>query len=440
LCIQCSMKTYATIITLLLLLAGCATQPPTRLTPSGRNSAFSFDASQPFSAYIEHYRAIIQATRTDLDGADRERTLAANLPFELKPDTTTFPTAADGRYHQGIILVHGLSDSPYLMKALGEHFQSRGFLVRAVLLPGHGTRPGDLTKVTEVAWRQALEYVAQDTSRQVEHLYLAGFSTGGTLAVDYALEHPGSIVGLFLFSPCLQVKSSSARWANLLGLFQTWLDINNDQDFAKYESFPVNAVAQIVTLTDRIKELANRHPERLSLPVFIALSGEDETVDSAFTVNFFQNQLKNPVDHLLIYSAERIPPVFPDPRITVVGSFLPGRKILSLSHLALTIPAENPHYGSHGDYRSCLHYPTASTEFKDCNAGRAAWLGEKTSANLKTGLLQRLTWNPRFTLQNDELDRFLFALEPPAATITAAKPDVVSTSSQPGRCICSSGL
>jgi len=412
LCIQCIMKNSISLLVLLLFLAGCATLPP-RFTPSGRNSTFAFDTGQPFTAYIEEYRKIILAARTDLGGANHEATLAANLPFELKPDSVAFPPAADGRYRQGIVLIHGLSDSPYLMKALGAHFQSRGFLVRAILLPGHGTRPGDLSKVTEEEWRRALAYAVRATSPQVEHLYLAGFSTGGALAVDYALEHPDSLTALLLFSHCLQVKSPAARWAGVLSLFQTWLDINDDRDYAKYESFPVNAAVQIVSLTDRIGHLVTTHPERLSLPVFLALSSEDETVDSAFTVEFFQKRLPNPTDRLLLYSGERQPPTFSDSRITVVSSFLPAQKVLSLSHLALTIPPGDLHYGSQGDYHSCLHYAAASSDFGDCTAGRAAWFGEKTPANLKTGLLQRLTWNPRFTLQTEELDRFLFTLAPP---------------------------
>lgn len=431
------MKTSTLLLALLLLLSGCAGHPA-RLTPSGLNSTFAFDTGQPFSAYIDHYRTVILASRTDLDGPDREATLTANLPFELKPDQTAFPPGIDGRYRKGIILIHGLSDSPYLMKALGEHFHNRGFLVRAILLPGHGTRPGDLTKVTEEAWRQALEYAAQDTSRQVEHLYLAGFSTGGALAVDYAMTHPNSLAALFLFSPCLQVKSSGARWAGLFGLFRTWLDINNDRDYAKYESFPINAATQIVTLTDRIKASARQHPEGLALPVFLALSGEDETVDSAFSLDFFQKRLGNPANRLLLYSGERTPPAFQDSRITTVSSFLPGRKILGLSHLALTLPAEDHHYGIQGDYRNCLHYPSASVEFADCAAGRANWLGERTPANLKTGLLQRLTWNPRYTLQSDEIDRFILARDPPPPTAPGA--EIASTPTPTARCICSSGL
>jgi len=405
------MKNSTIILALLLIFSGCSPLPA-RLPPSGLNSTFAFDTSRSFPAYIDYYRAIILAARTDLAEPTREVILAANLPFELKPDSALFPTATDGRYHKGIILIHGLSDSPYLMKSLAKHFQRRGFLVRAILLPGHGTRPGDLTKVTEKDWRQALDYAAHDTSRQVEHLYLAGFSTGGALAVDYAVAHHDDIAALFLFSPCLQVKSPGARWAGLVGLFKTWLDIAEDRDYAKYESFPVNAATQIVALTNRIGKSTRLHPEGLSMPVFIALSAEDETVDSTFTLDFFQKRLGNPASRLMLYRGERNPPVFTDPRITVVASFLPKLKILDLSHLALTIPADTPHYGSQGDYRNCLHYPTATSEFTDCTAGRADWLGERTPANLKTGLLQRLSWNPHYSLQSNEIDRFIFALAP----------------------------
>lgn len=433
------MKSSTLLLALWLFLSGCAGHPA-RLTPSGLNSTLAFDTGQPFSAYIDHYRTIILASRTDLDGPEREAALAANLPFEMKPEQPTFPPGADGRYHKGIILIHGLSDSPYLMKALGEHFWSRGFLVRAILLPGHGTRPGDLTKVTEEDWRRALEYAAQDTGRRVEHLYLAGFSAGGTLAVDYAMAHPDSLAALFLFSPCLQVKSSGARWAGLFSLFRTWLEINNDRDYAKYESFPINAAVQIVALTDRIGATAVQDQPGLALPVFMALSREDETVDSAFSLAFFQKHLVNPASRLLLYSGERTPPAFPDPRITTVSSFLPGRKILGMSHLALTLPAEDPHYGIQGDYRSCLHYPSDSVEFADCAAGSANWLGERTPANLKTGRLQRLTWNPRYTLQSDELDRFILALDPPPPTATAPGRETGSTPTPAAQCVCSSGL
>lgn len=408
-----TMKLANLILALLLFLSGCASLPA-RLLPAGGNATFAYEATPPYSAYIAHCRELILAARTDLDSPNREAILAANLPFELRPDPTTFPPGGEGRYRQGIILIHGLSDSPSLVKELGEYFRSRGFLVRAILLPGAGTRPGDLTTVRREEWQRAVGYAVAVTTPQVEQLYLGGFSLGGALAVAHALEHPDTLGGLFLFSPCLRVKDRAARWAWAVSLFRNWLGIRDDRDYAKYESFAINGIAQTEALTDRIDRLLCRHPEALArLPVFTALSWEDLTADSARSLELFQRYLTSPTSRLLLYSSEATlaPPA--DPRITLINSLLPDQRILSLSHLAVTVPPTDPHYGSRGDYRNCLHYPAPSTEFAACSAGRAAWFGEKSPANLTRGLLQRLTWNPFYDRQCAELDRFLAALASP---------------------------
>jgi len=403
-------RTLAAVLLLFLaLLGGCAAEP-TRLLPSGLNSTFSGDQDQPYSEYIEHYREIIEAGRLDLTAANRAQVVAANLPFELRPDPDKFPPGPEVRWPRGIILLHGLTDSPYIMQAEAEYFRSRGWLVRGILLPGHGTRPGDLTRVRMEDWQAALDYAVALTGTRVKRLYLGGFSLGGTLALDYTLDNPNRISGLFLFSPCLRVKSSLSWLAPILGFFKTWLEVHADSDYAKYESFAINGGVQVLRLTDRLESRARRYPERLKLPVFAALSLEDETVDSRYTLDFFHRYLNHPANRLLLYSAERAPELPPDRRITVVESFIPVRKILSLSHLAITVPPEDPHYGENGDYRNCLHYHEDSSEFKLCRAGKARWLGEKTPANLESGLLQRLTWNPRFSLQEEEQDRFVAVL------------------------------
>ena len=41
----------------------------------------------------------------------------------------------------GALLVHGLTDAPYSMRAIGEDLRARGYLVLALRMPGHGTVP-----------------------------------------------------------------------------------------------------------------------------------------------------------------------------------------------------------------------------------------------------------------------------------------------------------
>jgi hypothetical protein len=46
------------------------------------------------------------------------------------------------------LLIHGLSDSPYSMKALAESLHARGFEVTVLRVPGHGTLPSMMTEMT----------------------------------------------------------------------------------------------------------------------------------------------------------------------------------------------------------------------------------------------------------------------------------------------------
>lgn len=90
----------------------------------------------------------------------------------------------------GALLLHGASDSPYSLRALAERLHRRGFEVLVMRLPGHGTAPVGLTRARSEAWAAAVRIGARHAASRLppgRPLYLVGFSTGGVLAVEYAL-------------------------------------------------------------------------------------------------------------------------------------------------------------------------------------------------------------------------------------------------------------
>jgi hypothetical protein len=129
-----------------------------RHRPSGLNSAFNGNPSVSggrlsFADYVARNRAMLR--RVHAGAADLDRIIDGNAPFELAP----LPGFAPGQqkaYRRGVLLTHGLSDSPYTMRHLAEFFRQNGFRVMAILLPGHGTQPGDLLDVTWQEWAKAL--------------------------------------------------------------------------------------------------------------------------------------------------------------------------------------------------------------------------------------------------------------------------------------------
>ena len=131
---------------------------------------------------------------------DHKAELDWNAPSEWRPR---------GHPQKGILLVHGLGDSPFTFHDIGKFLAAHGFLVRAVLLPGFGTRPEDLLHVKLRDWRRVVNEQTQALQSEVKEVYLGGFSLGGNLVLDYAYAHP-EIAGLLLFSPAFKSDETFA--------------------------------------------------------------------------------------------------------------------------------------------------------------------------------------------------------------------------------------
>ena len=135
-----------------------------------------------FTDYIHLTKKTIAEHRVDLHQY-RELIIEANSPFELRPTNPIVSTQTPTKMKYGALLIHGLLDSPFIMKDAGLHLQSQGLLVRSILLPGHGTVPGSLLNVKYEDWLQAVRYGIASLAKDVEHIFLVGFSTGASLSI-----------------------------------------------------------------------------------------------------------------------------------------------------------------------------------------------------------------------------------------------------------------
>lgn len=366
----------------------------TRHKSSGLNDEFKF-RGLTFDNYIRLSKNMIANARVDLKGPTRDQIIEANAPFSLLPSDKC-PRGATKPYQRGVLLIHGLTDSPYFMRPLGKFFAENCFRVMGLLLPGHGTRPGDLLNVKWQEWAGAVNYGVGALSNEAERVYLVGFSTGGALSVYQSLNDR-RVRGLFLFSPAIKVSSLAAlaNWHEVYSeTFERakWLDIAEDVDPYKYESFPKNAADQIHLLTVEVRRLLGS--ATVTVPVFVAASLDDMTVDTAATIEFFK-KLPSKQKKMILYATT--PSDFAStPGIQVVNSQFSERKILSSAHTAIVLPATDSHYGLNGDYRNCLHYLDNKEQFARCKGAGEAYLGEITPDNLKKGIVRRLMFNPNF--------------------------------------------
>ena len=205
----------------------------------------------------EDRREIVRYHRGSfMDPASRPKNW--NRTFELVPQQ---PVA-------GALLIHGLSDSPYSMRAIAQSLYERDVLSLGMRMPGHGTAPAGLL---DVQWEDFVAAVRIGLKHLQQRMgdapvFIVGYSNGAALAVDYALSPLEGLMvpqvdALVLLSPAIGVAPIAvlAKWQGRLGHLAgleklAWNSIQLEFDPYKYNSFTVNAGDQIYQLTSTIEQ------------------------------------------------------------------------------------------------------------------------------------------------------------------------------------------
>jgi alpha-beta hydrolase superfamily lysophospholipase len=375
-----------------------------------------------------------------------------NRSFELPRQT---PRA-------GVLLLHGLSDSPYSLRGLAERLHAAGAHVVGLRIPGHGTAPSGLREVRWQDMAAAVRLAARHVRGVVADAPLAivGYSNGGALAVEYTLaaiedDALPRFDRLVLISPEIGISPVAAlavwqkRLGRLLGLEKLeWSSVLPEYDPFKYQSFAVNAGEQAHRLTREIARRLDRLAAAGDLarfpPVLTFQSGVDSTVSTPAVIQGLMGRLSPNGHELVLFDLNRmarIEPLFsqdpkpvlgpmlrsetrgyalsvvtnrsPDERAVELRHWPTGstemetrsldlawpREVFSLSHVALPFAATDPLYG---DGRGP---PSPGVQL-----GALALRGEKGVLRVTAGDMLRQRWNPFYTFLETRTLAFL-ALE-----------------------------
>lgn len=237
----------------------------------------------------------------------------------------TFEWKQDGREATaGVLLLHGMSDSPYSMRTVGEALHKQGAHCIGLRLPGHGTAPSGLVTFEwedmAAAVRLAMEHLR--TSVGEKPLYLVGYSNGGALSVHYVLDSLQDdtlprVSGVVLLSPAIGVSPMAAlavwqaRAGHWLGLEKlAWNSIETEYDPYKYISFAVNAGHQVYRLTTEIRKDFDRlagSPELERFPPVLAFqSAVDATVSTPALIEGLFGKLPDNGHELVLFDINRV--------------------------------------------------------------------------------------------------------------------------------------
>jgi len=235
----------------------------------------------------------------------------------------------------GVLMLHGMSDSPYSMRGLAERLHAQGFQVVGLRYPGHGTAPSSLTETSWEDMAGATRLAALHLAAQLDGapFYVFGYSTGGPLAVDLALDaiEERSIIedggaaagdtlpvpaGLVLFSPAMGVTPLAAlapwqdRLGRVLGLEKfAWNSLVLEYDPFKYRSFPLNAAIQVWRLSSHLEQrmaaLAGSDVLDAMPPVLTFQSAVDDTIAVGALLDALYNKLPEGEHGIVAYDINR---------------------------------------------------------------------------------------------------------------------------------------
>ncbi len=231
-----------------------------------------------WAGFITAERALFEGVaRAMADGLAAEDRVAANRYFPGSPLhpgrfaqdwNRSFLLLPEGEPVGAVVLVHGLTDAPFSVRHLAEHYRARGFVAVAPRMPGHGTVPAGLVAAQWEDWMAATRLAVREARARVpagRPLHLLGYSNGGALVLKHALDalEDRSLPRadrVVLVSPMIGV-TAFARFAGLAALpavlpafaGAAWLSVIPEFNPFKYNSFPVNAARQSHRLTDALQ-------------------------------------------------------------------------------------------------------------------------------------------------------------------------------------------
>ncbi|HEY2875159.1 MAG TPA: alpha/beta fold hydrolase [Reyranella sp.] len=264
-----------------------------------------------------------------------------NRSYILEPDGPP-ATAVRG----AVVLLHGLTDSPYSLRHIARLYRDHGFVAIAIRLPAHGTVPAALTDVEWEDWDAATRLAVREARRRIgpsKPLHIVGFSNGGTLAMKYTLDalederlaRPDRVI---LISPMIGI-TAFARFAGLAALpallpafaKAAWLGIVPEFNPFKYNSFPVNGARQsyraTVAVQDRIAR-ANREGRLARLPPILTFqSVVDFTVSTPAVISGLYSHLPANGSELVLFDLNRaaaVSPLLRDAAESVLTRILPA--------------------------------------------------------------------------------------------------------------------
>ncbi len=202
----------------------------------------------------------------------------------------------------GVLLIHGLMAAPEEVREWADFLHSAGYTVYSPRLAGHGTSADDLSTRSFSEWVDSVERGHAILETCCRDMVVAGFSTGGGLALYQAIQRPQTYKAVISISAPLKFRSFSAGFAELadgwnsllnhLGIktgLKAFVPNHADNPEINYPRCPVHGIVQVKAL---MKKVYRSLPD-LTVPALIIQANRDPKVDGRSGLKIF-NRITTP--------------------------------------------------------------------------------------------------------------------------------------------------
>lgn len=204
-----------------------------------------------------------------------------------------------GTNERAVLLLHGYTGAPSEMRLLGEYLNSKGFTVRCVLLPGHGTTPEDLNETTTDDWYAEAERVCCELLSSHSKVMVAGLSMGGLLTIRIASQLP--IERAAILAAPIYLQDKRVPLFPILKYFVKYLpkQKRNYHEAAKYnvayDKMPTKPIGSILQM---IKTAKAEYIPKIEIPCLIMQSKIEHTV-APKSAQYIYDNIKSKVKKLV---------------------------------------------------------------------------------------------------------------------------------------------
>lgn len=189
---------------------------------------------------------------------------------------------------KGVILVHGYMAAPEEIRPLADYLYRNGYSVYGARLRGHGTAPEDLATRNWEKWYDSVGRAYIIMKNSMKSFSIAGFSTGGDLALLQAANKPDRFRAVVSINAPLSLQHISSKFASVIVAWNTVLTkfhlqkgkmefVANDPQNRHINYFrnPVSGVSQL----EKLMHVVEKRLKDISDPVLVVQATEDPVVN-----------------------------------------------------------------------------------------------------------------------------------------------------------------